>query len=428
MIGFGKTESLVGRKIVFSVYYSVISAQFKINKMKKINLIILLFLRSLTFFGQDSLYRKKDVLVINKSISSTIDESKTPFVIVDGTLVSYDLIEKFDPEKIKEVTVIKRDSSSIFVHNSRQGTILITTKNISKKELNKLYKLYAYSFEPNTNSKTKIISGKITDCEDVPIKASVENLNSKIITQSDSLGNYAIEVHEDDVLLFSKFGSISQRVLIEKQKKLNISLKENPKNETIRVLKPIIYLYPKEKTEITLSFDFKGKLLTTFPKYEENWKVIAEPNGQLFDTKTKRKYSSLFWDGDISFEPEHYQYESGFVIEKENLTEFLIEKLEYIGLNTTETNEFIQFWLPILEQNNYNFIHFLVNEKCNEVSINHVNPKPDTSIRVYMEFYGLDDFIHIKEQTLPKTKRKGFTLVEWGGSDVTNQVSKNKTL
>ena len=94
---------------------------------------------------------------------------------------------------------------------------------------------------------------------------------------------------------------------------INVSLKENPTNETIRFLKPIIYLYPKEKTEVTLSFDFKGKLLTTFPKYDKNWNVIAEPNGQLFDTKTKRNYSSLFWDGDISLEPEHYQYESGFV-------------------------------------------------------------------------------------------------------------------
>ena len=69
-----------------------------------------------------------------------------------------------------------------------------------------------------------------------------------------------------------------------------------------------------------------------------------------------------------------------------------------------------------------------MNDECNEVSINNVNPKPDTSIRVYMEYYGLDEFTAIEKQILPKTERKGFTLVEWGGSDVTNQVSKNKTL
>lgn len=396
--------------------------------MAKINLITIVFLCSLTLFGQDSLKRKSEVYILNKSIPSTFDESKKPFVILDGAIVSYDIIEKIDPKKIKEVTVIKRDTSSIFTHNSREGAIIVTTKNISKKELSKLYKLYAYSYEPNTKEKFKIITGKITDCENVPLKAGIQNLNSNVITQSDSLGNYAIEVHKDDVLLFSRFGSISQRILIEKQKVINVSLKENPTNETIRVLKPIIYLYPKEKTEVTLSFEFKGKLLTTFPKYVKNWNVIAEPTGQLFDTKTKRNYSSLFWDGDISFEPEHYQYESGFVIEKEELTNFLIEKLEHIGLNTIETNEFIQFWLPILEHKKYNFIHFLVNDECNEVSINNVNPKPDTSIRVYMEYYGLDEFTSIKEQILPKTERKGFTLVEWGGSDVTNQVSKNKTL
>ncbi|KIX22280.1 hypothetical protein SY27_05670 [Flavobacterium sp. 316] len=197
-------------------------------------------------------------------------------------------------------------------------------------------------------------------------------------------------------------------------------------NDKIIVKKPIIYLYPTEETEVTLQFNFKGKLLTTFPKYENKWQVIVSPNGQIYDTKTKRNYSSLFWDGEINLPNEHYQYEDGFVIEKENLTTFFIEKLEYMGLNNQETNEFIQFWLPILEQNKYNFIHFLVNDDCNEISVNTIHPKPETSIRVYMEFYSLEQLKIIKEQKLPKTERKGFTIVEWGGTDVTNKIQKNE--
>ena len=111
------------------------------------------------------------------------------------------------------------------------------------------------------------------------------------------------------------------------------------------------------------------------------------------------------------------------IVSKDNLTEFLIKKLDHIGLNNQETNEFIQYWLPILERNKYIFIHFLVNEECNKIATLNVNPKPETSIRIYMEFYGLENRTIIKEQQLPKTERKGFTLVEWGGADFTGEMS-----
>ncbi len=38
-----------------------------------------------------------------------------------------------------------------------------------------------------------------------------------------------------------------------------------------------------------------------------------------------------------------------------------------------------------------------------------------------MEFFGVEEPISITPQQLPSTKRNGFTLVEWGGSDVSNQ-------
>ena len=43
-----------------------------------------------------------------------------------------------------------------------------------------------------------------------------------------------------------------------------------------------------------------------------------------------------------------------------------------------------------------------------------------------MEFYGLENPVTIPEQELVKTERKGYTLVEWGGSDVSNSVNKLK--
>ena len=47
-----------------------------------------------------------------------------------------------------------------------------------------------------------------------------------------------------------------------------------------------------------------------------------------------------------------------------------------------------------------------------------INPKPDTIIRVLMEFKGLDKRIYVKEQKLTSPNRYGFTVVEWGGTEL----------
>lgn len=375
--------------------------------MKKVTPILFIFFSITTLFSQD------------KNSGWKINEKQKTLFVLNDVLVNEEAL-KMDPKNIESVTVLKGDKGILkYGDKGQNGVIEVTTKNISKKELSKLYLLYAETYLPNTKGKINTITGKIVDCEEVPIKdVIIMNLNAKTVATSDSLGNYSIEARKNDVLQISKMGYEIKKVLITNEKKLDFSLKAVPVPEGNIYRKPVIYLYPIQKTEITLTLNVNGKLLTTFPKYDKNWKVIAEPSGQLFDIKTKRNYSSLFWDADVQLPEEHYQYKDGFVISKENLTAFFIEKLEHIGLNNQETNEFIQFWLPILEQNEYNFIHFRINDACNEIAKLNVNPKPETSIRVYMEYYGLEEFTTIKEQILTKTERKGFTLVEWGGAKV----------
>ena len=47
-----------------------------------------------------------------------------------------------------------------------------------------------------------------------------------------------------------------------------------------------------------------------------------------------------------------------------------------------------------------------------------INPNPDTIIRVLMTFKGLENPITVKEQKIVTPERKGFTLVEWGGTEI----------
>lgn len=47
-----------------------------------------------------------------------------------------------------------------------------------------------------------------------------------------------------------------------------------------------------------------------------------------------------------------------------------------------------------------------------------VEPNPDTTIRVLMTYKGLKEPIDIKEQKLVTPNREGFTVVEWGGTEI----------
>ena len=47
-----------------------------------------------------------------------------------------------------------------------------------------------------------------------------------------------------------------------------------------------------------------------------------------------------------------------------------------------------------------------------------VNPKPDSVIRVMMSYKGLDRLINVREQKLKTADRAGFTVVEWGGTEI----------
>lgn len=362
-------------------------------------------------------------------------QNKEALIVIDGKIANLQILEKIDAKKIASINVLKGvQAAAIYGKEAINGVIEAKTKGLSKKEINLLFYIYGSEFKINSNSKNIKITGDIFDCEDVVLpNITVTNLNSKETFKTDILGKFIINVRQNDVLEFSELGFISQRYLVANKTKIKIILKaqpvtNNPKAGEIMVKKPVIYLYPTQKTDIVFSFSFNGQLQTTFPKYEKNWDVTAYPNGQIFDKKSKRFYNSLFWDGNITLPKEHYDYKDGFVVSKDNLTTFLIEKLEFIGLNNSETNDFVQYWLPILEKNENNFIRFYVNEDYDVFSSNNVIPKPETSIRVFMEFYKSDKFLNIPKQRLTKTQRKGFTIVEWGGSDVSIPVKSTKSI
>jgi hypothetical protein len=189
----------------------------------------------------------------------------------------------------------------------------------------------------------------------------------------------------------------------------------------IQTEKPILYLYPEQKQEVTVEIEYKGRLTHTYPKYQEGWKITAFPDGTLVD-KNNRSYYALFWEG-VPFEP--LSAPDGFLVKGSESISFLEEKLAVLGLTEREANEFILYWLPRLEVNEYNFIHFAQQEYLDLCELK-LEPKPDTEIRIMMVWEAFEAPIEFEQQILPPTPiRKGFTLVEWGGSQ---SKSKKKLL
>lgn len=178
------------------------------------------------------------------------------------------------------------------------------------------------------------------------------------------------------------------------------------------VMKPILYLYPKEKTNITVKLAHPENLITTYPKYNDGWQVTASPNGDLYD-KDNKYYYALYWDEknttDVSFD-------EGFYVEKESAINFLEEKLSIIGLNDKERNEFIMYWLPKLEDNEKSLVYFELTEERESNNKLIINPKPDSMLRINIHIKKVSKKINIKEQYLPTFTRTGFTVVEWGGT------------
>ena len=180
--------------------------------------------------------------------------------------------------------------------------------------------------------------------------------------------------------------------------------------------KPIIYLYPEKPMNISVNLNVsEGKFSAVYPKFNEKdstWTVEGNPNGDIM--LKNRIYPYLFYECDAYFGQETNE---GFIVKGENAIDFLEEKLKILGLNDKEMADFITYWLPTLLNNKLSICTFQTEKFFEHIKLT-VDPKPDTLIRIFLTIKKIDSPIEIKEQKLEHNERKGFTVVEWGGSSL----------
>lgn len=251
-----------------------------------------------------------------------------------------------------------------------------------------------------------------------------EDITSHMVLQSHNItdicsneGILTLQFTKEEIGVVGDITSTLYFIELDKtyaEQTINIVVDDINNSDPNVAYKPIIYIYPEQEQNVKVTLGSSDKLLVSYPVYNNGWNVLAKPDGTLIDNKTNRELYSLYYESEnnVNFKIEN----EGFVISKDEIIPFLEEKLEILGLNPKEQEEFIIYWLPILQKNNYTYIRFATNEEINNNMSLQVEPSPDTMIRVLMIFKGLEEKINVKEQLLQKVTRNGYTVVEWGAT------------
>ena len=179
--------------------------------------------------------------------------------------------------------------------------------------------------------------------------------------------------------------------------------------------KPVIYLYPTKETQVKVQVG--AQITKSEPTYPAaGWLVTAKPNGEL--TYQNQNYPYLFWEGLGNGIYPDYQ-DQGTLVSQKDLVSTVYKQLSQLGLNQKESADFMEFWQPRLPQTPYVRLTWLNTKDMDTLAPLNVSPKPDTNIRIFLEFEGLEKPIILKPQKLTAPARKGFTLIEWGGLLIT---------
>lgn len=175
------------------------------------------------------------------------------------------------------------------------------------------------------------------------------------------------------------------------------------------LFKPNIYIYPIEiiQLSVTLSFPLGGRVITSIPEYGTGWNVTVDTNGLIDGT-----YSYLFYE---STQPDIWQESYGWVIKTTELESFFIENLLDYGFKGQEINDFIDYWIPRLDE--YPFYSICPQTKTlikDAVKLDFSN-QPDNLLRLFYVVKGHNIIQNeLIEPTIDNFKREGYFATEWG--------------
>lgn len=304
--------------------------------------------------------------------------------ISNGNSAKVTISEKIDSLSLEEKSEVKIEPFS------SQYKVIMTVLELKKLEKTRLM--------------TKSMIGSVSkSCPQL-----VDNLSSIELTSASCVVNtveeaktLAIEGLSDTAI--SKYSCKGK--LIDEIKR--ICVRPDFPNFPPSVKKPAVYLYPLQKSKISIEVDLKGIITKSEPNYYNGWEVVAEPSGLI-----NGKYDYLFYEGQLD---QLQLPKEGWVVKFKELKNWFDLNLRKLGLNEKEISQFEDYWLKELPIAKYYEIRLLDNSFLKENMDLKISPKPKTVIRRNFYFKPLESMITLKEPEIITPERKGFIVVEWGG-------------
>ncbi len=184
-----------------------------------------------------------------------------------------------------------------------------------------------------------------------------------------------------------------------------------PFQEEAVARKPNLYLYPPEAMEvdIALAFPAGGRVTESDPPYAGGWSAVVQPDGSFGSG-----YDYFFYEAEV---PDDWQRDEGWLVEKGNLEAFLRQNLAEYGFRGREIEDFIDYWLPRLEELSEPqfLIYPQLNARLDPLIELKIDPAPDSFLRLLYVIENVDPlFALVSPPVIPEFRRGGFTAVEWG--------------
>ena len=182
----------------------------------------------------------------------------------------------------------------------------------------------------------------------------------------------------------------------------------------------MIYLYSKEKKEVKINLNKPDIVTQSYPEYADGWTInTLDGCYNILDVDSDKKLSALYYDTLLLEIPTKF-ITHGYNVERDDVLEFLDNKLKVLGLNHYERNQFIINWVKVLMNNDYTHIYFETDQEVISRITTSLNilPKPDRvyQIRVLFEPCNMEDTY--KEQKLDIIDRNGFTVIDINANTV----------
>jgi hypothetical protein len=177
------------------------------------------------------------------------------------------------------------------------------------------------------------------------------------------------------------------------------------------VMKPNIYLYPTEKSSISinLSFPLGGKIITSIPVHGNGWIVDVDTSGII-----NNKYEYLFYE---SLQPNVWQLNEGWIIKKSELETFFIDNMLKHGFYGREIKDFLDYWIPRLTDFNYYEIYPQESNIIETAIKLEIYKNPDNVLRLFYLIKGVNSTSNNKiniPSEIPQFNRSVFCVTEWG--------------